>query len=58
MSPGSACKVYNKREKLGPLHRSTGPVEMLLRVQNLYKTEYVTASQRVECSCALDPTTP
>ena len=47
MSPGSACKVYNKREKLGLLHRSTGPVEMLLRVQNLYKTKYVTAFQQI-----------
>ena len=32
---------------LGPVHRSTGPFEMLPHVQKLYKTGHVTASQQV-----------
>ena len=32
---------------LGPVHRSIGPVEMLPRVQKLYKTGHMTAFQRV-----------
>ena len=39
----------------GPVYSSTGSVEMLLRVQKLYKTGHVTESQRIQCSCALDP---
>ena len=40
---------------LGPMHMSTGLVEILTRVQKLDKTEHVSRSQRVQCSCALDP---
>jgi hypothetical protein len=40
---------------LGPVHRSTGLVEILTRVQKLDKAEHVSRSQRVQCSCALDP---
>ena len=40
---------------LGPVHRSTGPIEMLPCVQKLYKTGHVAAFQRVQCSCALNP---
>ncbi len=40
---------------LGPVHSSTGPVEMLPRIQKLYKTGHVAKFQRVQCSCALDP---
>ncbi len=35
---------------LGPVHRSTGPVEILPRVQKLYKTKHVAESQRIH-SC-------
>jgi hypothetical protein len=49
-------KVPQKYEKgLGPVHKSTRPVEMLSRVQKLYKTRHVAASQQVQCSYALDP---
>jgi hypothetical protein len=34
---------------LGPVHRSTEPVEMLPHVQKLYKTGHVATSQRVQC---------
>jgi hypothetical protein len=40
---------------LGPVYRSIELVEILSRVQKLYKTGYVTRSQRVQYSCALDP---
>ena len=45
----SLLTVYSSesREWLGPVHRSTGPVEMLSHVQKLYKTGHVAASQRV-----------
>ncbi len=35
---------------LGPVHRSTGPVEMLPRVQKLYKTGHVAAFQRTQAT--------
>ena len=35
-----------KWERLGPVHRSTGPVEMLSHIQKLYKIKHVTISQR------------
>jgi hypothetical protein len=33
-----------KRKGLGPVHRSTRPVEMLSHIQKLYKITHVTAS--------------
>ena len=47
--------LYYEGNGLGPVHRSTGPDEILPRVQKLYKIGHVTASQRVQYSCALDP---
>jgi hypothetical protein len=44
-----------KRNSLGPVHKSTGPVEILTHVQKLDKTGYVSRSQRVQCSGTLDP---
>ena len=48
-------EVPRKGKGLGLMHRSTRPIEILPCVQKLYKTGHVAASQRVQCSCALDP---
>ena len=39
----------------GPVHRNIGFVEMLLRIQKLYNTKHVAASQWIQYSCELDP---
>jgi hypothetical protein len=52
MLPG---KIIQKGNGLGPVHSSTGPVEMLSRVQKLYKTGHVAESQRVQCSLCTEP---
>jgi hypothetical protein len=44
-----------KGSGLGPVHRSTGPVEILTQVQKLDKTGYVSRSQWVQCFGVLDP---
>jgi hypothetical protein len=33
------------------VYRSTGPVEILTRIQKLYKTGHVITSQRIQCFC-------
>ena len=38
--------VINNGKGLSPVHRSTRPVEMLIRIQKLYKIEHVITSQR------------
>jgi hypothetical protein len=48
-------EVFGIGSGLGPVHRSTGPVEMLPRVQKLYKIGHVATSQRVQYSYALKP---
>jgi hypothetical protein len=42
-------------ERLGSVHKSTGSVEILSYVKKLYKIEHVAVSQRVQYTCALDP---
>ena len=44
-----------KGKGLGPVHRSTGPVKILTRIQFCPVFVLVSKSQRVQCSCALDP---
>ena len=44
-----------KGKGLGPVHWSTGPVEILTRIQFCPVFIHVSKSQRVQCSCALDP---
>ena len=44
-----------KGKGLGPVHRSTGLVEILTHVQKLDKIRHAcTKSQLVQCSCALN----
>ena len=50
-----ASLPFPEGEWLGPVYSSTGSVKILLCVQKLYKTEHVAESQRIQCSCALDP---
>jgi hypothetical protein len=40
---------------LGPVHRSTRPIEMLLRVQFCTVFKHMTVFQRIQYSCILDP---
>jgi hypothetical protein len=47
--------IDKKGKGLGPMHRSTGPVEMLPRVQFCTVFIHVAATQWVQCSCKLDP---
>ena len=39
------------RVRLGPVHKSTGPVGILSRVQFCIVFVHVTASQQVQCIC-------
>ena len=51
----SVLEQWLKKGKAWVQYRSTGPVRILSRVQFSTVFVHVTASQRVQCYCALDP---